>query len=299
MKLQPFYSPLNSMWQAATLGGPKPYSSASSLPGFYSTGYPPTPPKDSQTDEPPAPSRATASNSEEYINSSLSSSISSEDLMSNDMKPTPESLMGFHSFPYSSRKIQEGRLSTDSFSYIYFYFLFLFCSSQSRVLTCVQWALPVIFTEEVEEEEVEVLHLWSKPPPPLTPRSTTQPTLRPPPTLPTPSPQPTPPLVDSILKLWAVPDRGPRPGPMLVSCVISLYSPLITQPLMWSLHSNISTHLSPLSPLYNTLTCTRISVGQSCLAMSCQIRVLIGSWWLFLYIKLSSLSTLTRAITAQ
>ena len=110
------------MWQAAGLGGPKPYSSASSLPGFYSTGYPPTPPKDSQTEEPPAPARAAASNSEEYINSSLSSSISSEDLMSNDMKPTPESLMGFHSFPYSSRKIQEGRLLTDS-SFIFIFIL--------------------------------------------------------------------------------------------------------------------------------------------------------------------------------
>ena len=121
-----FYSPLNSMWQAATLGGPKPYSSASSLPGFYSTGYPPTPPKDSQTDEPPAPPRAAASNSEEYINSSLSSSISSEDLMSNDMKPTPESLMGFHSFPYSSRKIQEGRLSDCFYFYFLFFILFYF-----------------------------------------------------------------------------------------------------------------------------------------------------------------------------
>ena len=121
-----FYSPLNSMWQAATLGGPKPYSSASSLPGFYSTGYPPTPPKDSQTEEPPAPARAAASNSEEYINSSLSSSISSEDLMSNDMKPTPESLMGFHSFPYSSRKIQEGRLLTDWSYFILFHFYFYF-----------------------------------------------------------------------------------------------------------------------------------------------------------------------------
>ena len=119
------------MWQAATLGGPKPYSSASSLPGFYSTGYPPTPPKDSQSDEPQAPARAAAGNSEEYINSSLSSSISSEDLMSNDMKPTPESLMGFHSFPYSSRKIQEGRfywLTGSFFDYFYFYFI-LFCSS--------------------------------------------------------------------------------------------------------------------------------------------------------------------------
>ena len=94
------------MWQA-TLGGPKPYS-ASSLPGFYSTGYPPTPPKDSQTPDEPAGARPTNTSSEEFINSSLSSSISSEDLMSNDMKPTPESLMGFPSFPYSSRKIQEG-----------------------------------------------------------------------------------------------------------------------------------------------------------------------------------------------
>ena len=116
------------MWQAATLGGPKPYSSASSLPGFYSTGYPPTPPKDSQTDEPPAPPRAAAGNSEEYINSSLSSSISSEDLMSNDMKPTPESLMGFHSFPYSSRKIQEGIVNwlVLPFFLIFIFILFYF-----------------------------------------------------------------------------------------------------------------------------------------------------------------------------
>ena len=118
-----FYSPLNSMWQATLGGGGKAYSldtaksysasgsgSGSGLPGFYSTGYPPTPPKDSQTPEDPSsggPSRTGAGGGDDYINSSLSSSISSEDLMSSDMKPTPESLMGF-SFPYSSRKIQEG-----------------------------------------------------------------------------------------------------------------------------------------------------------------------------------------------
>ena len=116
-----FYSPLNSMWQA-TLGGPKPYS-ASSLPGFYSTGYPPTPPKDSQTPDEPAGARPTNTSSEEFINSSLSSSISSEDLMSNDMKPTPESLMGFPSFPYSSRKIQEGETFSLSFT-VWFLVLF-------------------------------------------------------------------------------------------------------------------------------------------------------------------------------
>ena len=36
--------------------------------------------------------------------------------MSSDMKPTPESLMGFTSFPYSTRKIQEGK--NDSSYYI-------------------------------------------------------------------------------------------------------------------------------------------------------------------------------------
>ena len=112
------------MWQA-TLGGggkaytldsTKPYSgSGSGLSGFYSSGYPPTPPKESQTPEDPAagasrpgPGGAGAAAGDDYINSSISSSISSEDLMSSDMKPTPEALMGFPSFPYSTRKIQEG-----------------------------------------------------------------------------------------------------------------------------------------------------------------------------------------------
>lgn len=108
------------MWQA-TLGGSgksysldatKAYSSSSSsattLPGFYSSGagYPPTPPKDSQSPEEPLTSgalRASAAPEADYLASD------SADLMSGDMKPTPESLMGFPSFPYSSRKIQEGR----------------------------------------------------------------------------------------------------------------------------------------------------------------------------------------------
>eukprot|EP00090_Calanus_glacialis_P009038 TRINITY_DN17370_c0_g1_i1.p1 TRINITY_DN17370_c0_g1~~TRINITY_DN17370_c0_g1_i1.p1 ORF type:complete len:426 (-),score=16.63 TRINITY_DN17370_c0_g1_i1:1554-2831(-) len=105
-----FYSPLNSMWQA-TLGGPKPYSlepksysPSTPLSGFYSSGYPPTPPKDSTPDDPSRPSNQ----SDDYIQSSLPSSINtSDDLMASDMKPNPESLMGFPSFPYTSRKIQE------------------------------------------------------------------------------------------------------------------------------------------------------------------------------------------------
>ena len=76
-----------------------------SAPASSGPGYPPTPPKDSQT---PEQEGGGAGAGADYINSSLSSSISSEDLMTSDMKPTPESLMGF-SFPYSSRKIQEGK----------------------------------------------------------------------------------------------------------------------------------------------------------------------------------------------
>ena len=124
------------MWQAATLGGPKPYSSASSLPGFYSTGYPPTPPKDSQTPDEPPPPRTAAASSEEYINSSLSSSISSEDLMSNDMKPTPESLMGFPSFPYSSRKIQEGKVTPSLCSRFVLFCSFRFLPVAAGVNLC-------------------------------------------------------------------------------------------------------------------------------------------------------------------
>merc|ERR1712227_965246 len=112
------------MWQATlgsggksySLDGSKSYSSPSgpsSLSGFYPSGYPPTPPKESQTPEDQTsggPSRGGAPGGaggagDDYINSSISSSISSEDLMSSDMKPTPESLMGFTSFPYSTRKI--------------------------------------------------------------------------------------------------------------------------------------------------------------------------------------------------
>ena len=78
-----------------------------SAPASSGPGYPPTPPKDSQTPEQEG-GGAGAGAGADYINSSLSSSISSEDLMTSDMKPTPESLMGF-SFPYSSRKIQEGK----------------------------------------------------------------------------------------------------------------------------------------------------------------------------------------------
>ena len=78
-------------------------------PASSGPGYPPTPPKDSQTPEQEGGGAgAGAGAGADYINSSLSSSISSEDLMTSDMKPTPESLMGF-SFPYSSRKIQEGK----------------------------------------------------------------------------------------------------------------------------------------------------------------------------------------------
>ena len=36
---------------------------------------------------------------------------SSDDLMSTEMKPNPESLMAFQSFPYTSRKIQDGQCS--------------------------------------------------------------------------------------------------------------------------------------------------------------------------------------------
>jgi len=114
-----FYSPLNSMWQA-TLGGPKPYSlepksysPSTPLSGFYSSGYPPTPPKDSTPDDPTRPSNQ----SDDYIQSALPSSINtSDDLMASDMKPNPESLMGFPSFPYTSRKIQEGSLNTSTAS---------------------------------------------------------------------------------------------------------------------------------------------------------------------------------------
>ena len=34
---------------------------------------------------------------------------SSDDLMSTEMKPNPESLMAFQYFPYTSRKIQDGQ----------------------------------------------------------------------------------------------------------------------------------------------------------------------------------------------
>ena len=105
------------MWQATLGGGGKAYSldkssaaytsssggGGTSLPGFYSSGYPPTPPKDTGS---PEDGGVRAGGAEtDYINSSLSSE---PDLMTSDMKPTPESLMGFPSFPYSSRKIQEG-----------------------------------------------------------------------------------------------------------------------------------------------------------------------------------------------
>ena len=117
-----FYSPLNSMWQSALgsssasskapayspVAGPSASSSSVSLPGFYSgSGYPPTPPKDAQTPDTEAGARGSGDNAaSDYIASSLSSE---PDLMTSDMKPTPESLMGFpSSFPYSSRKIQEG-----------------------------------------------------------------------------------------------------------------------------------------------------------------------------------------------
>ena len=120
-----FYSPLNSMWQSALgsssaaskapayspVSGPSASSSSVSLPGFYSgpgSGYPPTPPKDAQTPDTEAGARGPGdSGASDYIASSLSSE---PDLMASDMKPTPESLMGFpSSFPYSSRKIQEGK----------------------------------------------------------------------------------------------------------------------------------------------------------------------------------------------
>ena len=96
----PAYSPVT---------GPSASSSSVSLPGFYSgSGYPPTPPKDAQTPDTEAGARGSAGDNtaSDYIASSLSSE---PDLMTSDMKPTPESLMGFpSSFPYSSRKIQEG-----------------------------------------------------------------------------------------------------------------------------------------------------------------------------------------------
>ena len=95
----PAYSPVS---------GPSAASSSVSLPGFYSgPGYPPTPPKDSQTPDTEAGARAgDTAGASDYIGSSLGSE---SDLMASDMKPTPESLMGFpSSFPYSSRKIQEG-----------------------------------------------------------------------------------------------------------------------------------------------------------------------------------------------
>ena len=120
-----FYSPLNSMWQSALgsssaaskapayspVPGPSASSSSVSLPGFYSgpgSGYPPTPPKDAQSPDTEAGARGNTGDTgaSDYIASSLSSE---PDLMASDMKPTPESLMGFpSSFPYSSRKIQEG-----------------------------------------------------------------------------------------------------------------------------------------------------------------------------------------------
>ncbi|XP_023338272.1 GATA-binding factor C isoform X2 [Eurytemora carolleeae] len=107
-----FYSPLNSMWHSALGSTSKPYclepkvvysssGQTSNLPGFYSA-YPPTPPKDTVSDDPGRPS-----NSEDYLQSSVPSvSSNSEDLMSSELKPNPESLM-FPSFPYTSRKLQE------------------------------------------------------------------------------------------------------------------------------------------------------------------------------------------------
>lgn len=87
------------------------YSSSgqtSNLPGFY-PAYPPTPPKDTVSDDPGRPS-----NSEDYLQSSVPSvSSNSEDLMSSELKPNPESLM-FPSFPYTSRKLQEGSSVTNT-----------------------------------------------------------------------------------------------------------------------------------------------------------------------------------------
>ena len=78
---------------------PKSYSAATSLPGFYSA-YPPTPPKDSANDDPSRPS-------DDYLQPALPSS--NDDLLgTSELKPSPESLMSFPSFPYTSRKIQEG-----------------------------------------------------------------------------------------------------------------------------------------------------------------------------------------------
>ena len=42
---------------------------------------------------------------------------SSEDLMSTEMKPNPESLMAFQSFPYTSRKIQDGQCFTTTITF--------------------------------------------------------------------------------------------------------------------------------------------------------------------------------------
>ncbi|XP_023329822.1 GATA-binding factor 1-A [Eurytemora carolleeae] len=114
-----FYSPLNSMWHSALGSTSKPYclepkvvysssGQTSNLPGFYSA-YPPTPPKDIVSDDPGRPS-----NSEDYLQSSVPSvSSNSEDLMSSELKPNPESLM-FPSFPYTSRKLQEGSNVTNT-----------------------------------------------------------------------------------------------------------------------------------------------------------------------------------------
>ena len=53
--------------------------------------------------------------------------------MSTEMKPNPESLMAFQSFPYTSRKIQDGQCFTTTITFFSFILIFLFFPSQTNV----------------------------------------------------------------------------------------------------------------------------------------------------------------------
>ena len=71
-------------------------------------GYPPTPPKDSTPEDPSRPPEDGSTYVQPAVGLPAEPEAASA-LMSSDMKPAPDSLMTFSaSFPYSSRKLQEG-----------------------------------------------------------------------------------------------------------------------------------------------------------------------------------------------
>ena len=101
----------------------KSYSSSSSLPGFYAA-YPPTPPKDSSSTDADLPRP-----SDDYlqpaglVQAAGGASSNNDDILGggggglgSELKPNPEALMSFPSFPYTSRKIQEGIVAAEGLS---------------------------------------------------------------------------------------------------------------------------------------------------------------------------------------